>query len=84
MSGWIDRLAAELGEAPLDAEEAERILGASREVAHRVERRLTPLSMFLLGAAVGRELARGEERAPALTDRLRALERLLPQEPEGT
>ena len=59
MDAWIDRLAAALGEDPLTEAETTRLLGSARDVAHRVERRITPLAAFLLGSATGRGLAEG-------------------------
>jgi hypothetical protein len=84
MEDWIDRLAAALGEDPLSETESTRLLGVSREVAHRVERKITPLAAFLLGLATGRSAAGGASRADALTAALDTLERLLPAPaPEG-
>lgn len=84
MQGWMDRLAEALAEETLTAEETDRLLTASRDVAHRVERKLTPLSMFLLGSAVGRAEAGGATRDEALARALGTLDRLLPDEgPEG-
>jgi hypothetical protein len=65
-SAWIDRLAEMLGEAPLDGPTTNRILAVARDVAHTVERKITPLSTFLLGAAVGRRMAGGATREDAL------------------
>ena len=42
MEGWIDELAEALGEEALTREEANDLLGAARDVAHRVERKITP------------------------------------------
>ena len=81
MDGWIDELAAELGEDPLTREEVARILGVARDVAHRVERKLTPLASFLLGTAVGRAEGGGMARQRALDDAFETLERMLPDEP---
>lgn len=75
MDAWIDRLAQTLGEDPLSAPEAESLLEAARDVAHGVERRVTPLSAFLAGVAVGRRPAT-ESRDVALArvlDAVRAL-----------
>jgi hypothetical protein len=84
MEDWIDRLAAALGEAPLSETETTRLLGVSREVAHRVERRITPLAAFLLGSATSRSVAGGVSRADALASALDTLGRLLPaSRPEG-
>jgi hypothetical protein len=81
MQAWIDRLATELGEDPLSEAETARLLGAAREVAHRVERKITPLAAFLLGAAAGRSMAGGSSRNEALGVALEALELLLPAAP---
>jgi hypothetical protein len=82
MDAWIDRLAAALGEDPLTEEETNRLLRSSREVAHRVERKTTPLAAFLLGSAAGREMARGAPRGEALSGPLERLEALLPPRAE--
>jgi hypothetical protein len=85
MDAWIDRLAAALGEDPLTEAETTRLLGSARDVAHRVERRITPLAAFLLGSATGRGLAGGSSRDAALASALETLEGLLPDEPaEGS
>jgi hypothetical protein len=81
MQTWIDQLAGALGEEPLSKEEAGRLLGVSRDVAHRVERKITPLAAFLLGEAVGRRVAVGTARSDALRSVLEATAKLLP---EGT
>ena len=83
MEDWIDRLAAALGEDPLSESETTRLLGVSREVAHRVERKITPLAAFLLGSATGGSVAGGASRADALAAALATLERLLPASPPG-
>ena len=81
MEAWIDRLAAALEEEPLTDAEATRLLGSAREVAHRVERKITPLAAFLLGEATGRRTATGASRSEALASALAAVEGLLPPEP---
>lgn len=80
MQDWIDRLSETLGEDPLSREEEARILSVARDVAHRVERRITPLAAFLLGSAVGRSLAAGASRQEALAVSIGTIERLLPPE----
>lgn len=77
MDAWIDRLAEGLDEPPLSPEETATLLEVARDVAHRVERKVTPLSTFLLGLAVGR----GGDRATALGGPLAALRDLLPGAP---
>jgi hypothetical protein len=81
MEAWIDRLAEALGEDALTDAEAMRLLRSAKGVAHRVERKITPLAAFLLGAATGREVAGGASRDDALAVALETLEGLLPPEP---
>jgi Domain of unknown function (DUF6457) len=57
---WLDELAETLEVPALTDAEAEALLVVSREVAHGVERKATPLAAFLLGRAVER---RGGEHA---------------------
>jgi uncharacterized protein DUF6457 len=84
MDNWIDELAQSLGEAPLTSAETTQLLSAAGDVAHRVERKMTPLSTFVIGCAVGRRLASGADRTETLADTLRQLESLLPpQAPES-
>jgi len=78
METWIDDLARTLGEEPLEVNEVETLLEVARDVAHRVERKVTPLSTFLLGAAVGRREAAGAGRADALAATLDQLRGVLP------
>lgn len=78
MPAWIDELAASLGEEPLTAAETAELLQVARDVAHLVERRITPLSTFLLGAAVGRGLSAGETRTQALERAVGILRPMLP------
>ncbi|WP_102142008.1 DUF6457 domain-containing protein [Mycobacterium hubeiense] len=80
MDNWIDELARTLGEEPLTPAETSRLLDAARDVAHRVERKFTPLSTFVVGCAVGRQLAGGADRMETLTSTLAQLESLLPEE----
>ena len=84
MDNWLDELARAIGEEPLTSAETSRLLDAARDVAHRVERKMTPLSTFVMGCAVGRRLADGANRADTLGEILRQLEAALPPEtPEG-
>jgi Domain of unknown function (DUF6457) len=78
MDNWIDELARGVGEAPLTSTEMARLLEAAGNVAHRVERKMTPLSTFVVGCAVGRTLASGVDRTEALNDALERLDSLLP------
>lgn len=50
---WVELVAAELDvdpEVPVDA-----LLDVARVVAHSVERKMTPLTAFLIGLAAGRQ-----------------------------
>jgi hypothetical protein len=78
MESWIDGLASALHEEPLSPQEAETLLEVARDVAHRVERKVTPLSTFLLGLAVGRATAGGTTRSDATAAALEELRASLP------
>jgi hypothetical protein len=78
MAEWIDELASTLGAEALTDAETTELLDAARDVAHRAERRITPLSTYLVGMAVGRAGAAGKERTQALTDALERLRAILP------
>ena len=52
---WLEELASSLGVDPLTDAQAEALLAVSREIAHGVERKTTPLAAFLLGRAVERD-----------------------------
>lgn len=78
MSGWTDGLALALGVPTLTEDQAAALLRASREVAHRVERRETPLSTYLAGVAAGTRLAGGADPTEALTAVLETLYTTLP------
>ena len=80
MENWIDDLARALGEEPLTSAETAHLLDAARDVAHRVERKVTPLSTFVIGTAVGRRLASGSDRTETLGELLRQVEAALPPE----
>jgi len=80
MSDWTDRLAETLGVPPLDAAQQSSLLNASREVAHRVERKETPLSTYLIGVAAGARIAGGMSAPDALKEVMDAVLALLPPE----
>lgn len=82
---WIDRLAETLAQEPLTVEESTALLATARTVAHRVERRITPLSAFLLGCSVGQGLQDGTAtRSELIREAVGQLESLLPAEsPNG-
>jgi hypothetical protein len=77
MEDWLTMAASALGVEAIDDDTQERLLGAAREVAHGVERKLTPIATFLLGAAVERRVAAGEDRAAAFAGALAYLERAI-------
>jgi Domain of unknown function (DUF6457) len=81
MADWIDSLARELGVDPLTPDETQRLLEASREVAHRTERRITPLSTFLLGMGVNERIRAGARRDLAFDQVLNEVTALLPEAP---
>lgn len=77
---WVNGLAGELRLDPLSKHETDHVLKAAREVAHRVERKATPLAMYLVGLAVGRQLSdRG--RDDAIEETIHTLIVRLPDEP---
>jgi hypothetical protein len=78
---WLDRLdLAFVLEAPTN-EEIVVVLDAARDVAHGVERKITPVSTFLLGMNVERRVSAGASRQEALTSALAALRATLPAGP---
>ena len=77
---WVDKLAGELQLGALTKHERDHVLTASREVAHRVERKATPLAMYVIGLSVGRQLA-DRSRDDAIED---AIHTLLLRLPEAT
>ena len=83
MDAWLDELAGALGEPALGRDEAGTLLRVAREVAHGVERKLAPLSTFLVGAAVGRRVAQGEDRSAAFAEDVSAALDLIPEREEG-
>ena len=78
MSDWIDELAGALQVEALTPPETERILRVARDVAHRVERKDTPLAAFLLGMDVARRTASGTARGVALDEAIATTDALLP------
>jgi hypothetical protein len=74
---WVDRLAAELSLEALSSHERDHLLSASREVAHRIERKATPLAMYVVGLAVGSQMA-DRKRDDAIEDAIHALLLRLP------
>jgi hypothetical protein len=75
---WIDELAATFGTEAPSAEEKVQLLDVARDVAHAVERKVTPLSTFVLGMAVQERAAAGEARGEAFTNAISTLRATLP------
>jgi hypothetical protein len=80
MKKWIDELARTLGEEPLTPAETTQLLDVARDVAHRVERKMTPIAAFMVGCAVGRELESGARRKETLSRTLGRIKAALPPE----
>ncbi|MGH2681562.1 MAG: DUF6457 domain-containing protein [Actinomycetota bacterium] len=74
---WVDGLAEDLHLDALSAHENQHLLSASREVAHRVERKATPLAMYVIGLSVGSQMA-DRQRDDAMEDAIHALLLRLP------
>jgi hypothetical protein len=83
MSKWIDDLAETFALEPLSIEETDRLLLVARDVAHRVERKETPLAAFLMGMDVASRVAGGTSRDVAINDSIVAVEALLPAGPDS-
>jgi Domain of unknown function (DUF6457) len=79
---WTDGLASELRLEALSKHERDHLLEASREVAHRVERKATPLAMYVVGLSVGRQMAE-RSRDDAIEDAIHTLLVRLPAAEEG-
>ena len=79
--GWLDRLAQALELDGPTNEEIAAVLDAARDVAHGVERRITPVSTFLLGIHVERRVAAGASREDALASSIAMLRATLPTGP---
>ena len=76
---WIDGLADELNLDRPSAHETEHLLQSARDVAHRIERRATPLAMYLVGVAAGRASRDGQPRDDALDEAIHTLLVRLPE-----
>ena len=50
MENWIDELARALDGEQLTSAETAHLLDAARDVAHRVERKMAPVSTFMVAA----------------------------------
>ena len=81
MDDWLGQLAMLLGEAQLSDEEQGLLLDVARDVAHGTERKATPIATFLLGTAVARRVAAGQDRHAALTAAAGELRDAIPGSP---
>jgi len=79
MDAWEDTFAAAIGEDPITPEELGIVLRLSRDVAHRVERKLAPVSAYLAGVHAGRLASGGGARAEGLRAAEQAARALLPE-----
>jgi hypothetical protein len=77
----LDRLAQALAVQPTTADETAAILTVARDVAHTIERRITPVSTFLLGISVQDRVAAGATREEALAAALSDLRAAMPPAP---
>jgi len=83
----LDRLAQALDVEATTSTETAAILTVARDVAHRIERRITPVSTYLLGLSVAERVAAGAARGDAFTAAIADLRSAMPPEqpdrPEG-
>lgn len=78
---WIDELAATFGAEPLAEGEVEHLLQVARDVAHGVERKITPLAAFLLGMSVQQRMQPDQTRAKLIEASIADLRATLPAAP---
>jgi hypothetical protein len=81
MDDWLMKAAITLGVDPLDEGQVAELLDVARDVAHGVERKMTPMATFLLGAAVQRRIGHGSTAEDAFQDALTELRTILPTTP---
>jgi hypothetical protein len=83
---WLDEYAEALShpggpELGVDEEERRVVLRLARQVAHRTERVMAPLSTFLAGMFVADRVREGIDQKEATREVLRVAEGMLPPEP---
>lgn len=83
MAEWIDDLATAFELEPLSDRESHELLQIARDVAHRVERRDTPLAAFLLGMHVAARADDGPPRVETLDMAIAEIQALLPPSDPG-
>jgi hypothetical protein len=76
----LERLAEALAVEAPTATETGAILSVARDVAHTMERRITPVSTFLLGVSVQRRIAAGASREDALSAAISDLRAAVPDQ----
>jgi Domain of unknown function (DUF6457) len=79
----IEGLADALGIEGPTATETGAILSVARDVAHTMERRITPVSTYLLGISVQRRVAAGASREEAFRAALSDLRAAVPEHDGG-
>ncbi len=77
---WLDRLAGALGVEEITPPEMSMALQIARDVAHGIERKLAPVSTFLVGVSVGVRTAQGGSREEALRRAVAATRAIIPRE----
>ncbi|MBW3561789.1 MAG: molybdopterin-guanine dinucleotide biosynthesis protein MobA [Actinobacteria bacterium] len=82
MSDWLRRFADALDEEPLPPEEISAILDLTRDVAHGTERKLAPLTSYLVGIQLGRQLEGGADRGEAFDETVDRVLATLPDDPD--
>lgn len=80
----LDEIAVALATDPPTDQETAQLLDVARDVAHRAERVITPLSTFLLGMNVQRRMSEGMGRPEALAAAIEDLRDALPPAPGPT
>jgi hypothetical protein len=83
---WLDEYAEALShpggpELGVDEEGRRAVLKLARQVAHRTERVMAPLSAFLAGMFVADRVREGIDQIEATREALRVAEGMLPQGP---
>jgi uncharacterized protein DUF6457 len=75
IDAWVNDLAEALGVEAPGTGEISQLLDVARDVAHGVERRLTPVATYVLGASVQHRIAGGAAREEALAEAVATLQR---------
>ena len=83
MSDHVARLSEALAADPLSDDEVTLLLDLARDVAHGTERKVAPLSTFLAGMYVGRQLDAGADRLTILREAADRLQRALDGSDDG-